>query len=232
MSLSADLLAATRAALAAHAGVCEQPAALSWAERHGRLGDDPAVMRSWAWATPALAWLRLALLDGGARTQVVSVLGIPRAAFDLPLFGAEVVCISGSATVVALDWIPLFPGSPYIERLPAIRRRFDHFPPGGDLPAWAAESFSPAALFSRPRGAVTDSDILQAFTAYFAGYLGLCDHAAPHGDPERTRAAQRRYCAAHAANDPGAAMLAKIFGAAWAASYARAFLFRLARMPA
>jgi hypothetical protein len=227
MSLSADLLAATRAALVAIPGLCERPAAPAWAERRGRLGDDPAVMRSRAWTTPALAWLRLALLDGGTRTQVVSVLGIPRVAFDLPLFGAEVVCISGAATVVALDWIPLFPDSPYIERLPAIRRRFDNFPPGGELPAWAAESFSPAALFSRPRGAVPDSDILHAFTAYLAGYLSLCEQATPRGDPGRTRAAQQRYCAAHAAHDPGAAMLAKIFGAPWAERYASAFLFRL-----
>jgi hypothetical protein len=227
MSLSTDLLAATHAALAAVPGVRQQPARPAWAERQGRVGDDPAVMRSWAWTTRVLAWLRLALLDGGTRTQVVSVLGIPRAAFDLPMFGAEVVCISGSATVVALDWIPLFPDSPYLEHLPAIRRRFDHFPPGGELPAWAAESFSHAALFARPRGAVPDSDILHAFTAYFAGYLNLCDQAAPHGNPARTRDAQQHYCAAHAAHDPGGTMLARIFGAAWAESYARAFLFRL-----
>jgi hypothetical protein len=229
MSLSTDLLAAMRAALATVPGVREQPIAASWAERQGRLGDGPAVMRSWAWTTPVLAWLRLALLDGGLRTQVISVLGIPRVAFDLPMFGAEVVCISGSVTVVALDWIPLFPNSPYLDRLPAIRRRFDHFPAGGELPAWAAESFSPAALFSRPRGAVPDSDILQAFTSYFVGYLKLCDQATAHGTPKHTRAAQQRYCMAHAAHDPGGAMLAKIFGEEWAANYARAFLFRLER---
>jgi hypothetical protein len=227
MSLSTDLLSATRAALAAMPDVHEQHVAASWAEGHGRIGDDPAVMRSWAWATPALAWLRLALLDGGARTQVVSVLGIPRVAFDLPLFGAEVVWISGSTTVVALDWIPLFRDSPYLDGLPAIRRRFDHFPPGGELPAWAAESFSPAALFSRPRGALPESDILQAFIAYLGGYLELCQQAAPHGHAGLTRDAQQHYCATHAANDPGGTMLARIFGAAWAEDYARSFLFRL-----
>ncbi|MDQ2996361.1 MAG: phytochromobilin:ferredoxin oxidoreductase, partial [Chloroflexota bacterium] len=166
---------------------------------------------------------------GGPRAQVFSALGIPRAAFDLPLFGAEVVCISGSVTVVVLDWIPLFPNSLYLDGLPAIRRRFDHFPSGGDLPAWAAESFSPAVLFSRPRGAVPDADILQAFTTYLVGYLNLCDQTMPHGNPRRTRTAQLRYCTAHESHDPGGAMLAKIFGGEWAAGYARAFLFHLGR---
>ncbi|MBX0326367.1 hypothetical protein K2Z83_01490 [Oscillochloris sp. ZM17-4] len=89
MTLSTDLVAVTRAALAAVPGVREQRVAEEWAERHGQVGDDPAAIRSWAWTTPELAWLRLVLIDGGRRTQVVSILGVPRAAFDLPLFGAE-----------------------------------------------------------------------------------------------------------------------------------------------
>jgi hypothetical protein len=232
MALLNDLLAATHTALSTTPGIREQPIDSRWAQHSGQIGEQPVVLRSWAWATPALHWLRISLIDGGPRVQIFSMLSIPEPAFDLPLFGAEVVCISGAVTVVALDWMPLFPDSPYIAGLPAVRQQFDHFPPGGEFPAWAAESFSPSVLFSRPRGAIPDADILRAFTAYFTGYVDVCAHATPHGDPQQTHAAQHHYCIEHATNDPGGNMIAKMFGAEWAAQYAHSFLFRLDRASA
>ena len=231
MSLFDQLLALTRVALENMPGGRAIPVARAWAEGHGSLRDEPATIYGWAWATPAVRWFRVSLLDAGSRAQVFSALALPHPDWDLPLFGAEVVSISSLVTVVAYDWIPVAGRSSYLDALTPIRRELDHFPPGGDLPPWAAESFSPHALFSRPRGALPESEIRRAFEAYLQGYLSLVSSASPHGDPRETLAAQRRYCAEHFANDPGGSMLAKIFGAPWAEGYAREFLFRLADQP-
>ena len=199
----------------------------AWAEHHGTLREQPAVIYGYAWQTTVLRWFRLSVLQSGESARVFSALALPRVQYDLPLFGAEIVIIKEAITVVALDWMPLFAGSPHLGGLPAIRRRYDTFPPGGDLPPWAAEAFSAHALFSRPRDAVSPSQVLQAYADYLEGYLRLCAAATPRGEPHETLAAQAHYCQAHFANDPGANMLANIFGAQWSQAYAREFLFKL-----
>lgn len=224
-SLPTDLLASTRAALE-RAGGRPAPVAQRWAEQEGELRGEPAVIYGHAWETDVLCWFRVSLLEGGARARVFSALGLPRATYDLPLFGAEIVVIKGAVTVVALDWMPLFADSAHVNDLAPIRQRHDAFPPGGELPPWAAEAFSPHALFSRPREAVAEGRIVAAYGDYLGGYLALCAGARPAGTPAATLAAQRAYCRSHFTNDPGANMLANIFGAEWSEAYAREFLFR------
>lgn len=68
---------------------------------------------------------------------------------------------------------------------------------------------------------------MAAYGDYLGGYLALCAGARPAGTPAETLAAQTAYCRAHFANDPGANMLANIFGAERSEAYAREFLFRV-----
>ncbi len=230
MSLVSDLLERTTVGLAGTAGAARLEVDQEWARHEGKMGEQAAGICGWAWKAAAIDRFRVAILEAGERVAVFSAFATPNPRFDLPLFGAEVIMISGTVTVVALDWIPLFPQTPHLARLAAIRERFSSFPPGGELPAWAADSFSPFALFSRPRGAVADSEILAAFSEYLLGYLDLATRAKPHGDPTATLRAQRHYCTEHLANDPGAPMLGKLFGEEWAQRYAHAFLFPLPQL--
>lgn len=196
-------------------------------ERWGDLKGTPVRMRSRAWRNEVVGWFRASFMDGGARVRVMSCLSLPRDAFDLPMFAAEVVEVHGALRVVAFDWIPTGAARGYTQRLAPTRARFAHFPGGGELPPWAAEAFSPQALFSRPGAAVAPGEVVQAFASYLDEYLELVAEAEARGDSAANRVSRRAYCDAHAENDPGGRMLEAIFGETWATAYAEEFLFRL-----
>ncbi|MDZ7801791.1 MAG: hypothetical protein U5K81_13520 [Trueperaceae bacterium] len=200
-------------------------------ERHGRLGSASATMRTEAWRGPVLAWARCARLDAPPRSRVLSVLTLPDPSYDLPMFGAEIVEIGGTVTVVAIDWIPVAPDGRHLAPLADVRERHRDLPEGGELPAWAAAWFSPHAIFSRPAGTVSIDGIVHAYRDALGAYVGTCRDAEPAGDPVATWEAQRRYCDAHRRDDPGSAMLARAFGAAWSERYAEDVLFPVARPP-
>lgn len=198
--------------------------------REGALGDTPATMHSRAWTLPRVPWFRLAILDAGERARVLSALALPDPAHVLPMFGAEIVEIRGRITVVAIDWMPVGADSIDEVALREIRRSFDDFPPGGDLPEWAADAFSPHALYSRPGAHIDSLQVRPALHAYLEGYLRQAT-AAPTRDPASDSALAasryiRHYCREHFENDPGGRMLDGIFGKAWVERYAREFLFR------
>lgn len=225
-SLPADMLTATRAAVAFLPQTAALPLDAPWAEHRGSIRDQEAVIQSYAWHTPVLAWLRVAHLAVGSRTSVLSLLVFPRLEYDLPLLGAEVVGINGSINLLVIDWVPMNPDKPHPPTLRAIRQQFAHYPNDEALPDWAAESFSPHLLYLRPKTDIPAPDMLQMFTAYLHGYLELCATATPQGDPQQTFAAQRRFSLEDMSKTPGGAMLARLFGEEWASAYAEAFLFR------
>lgn len=236
MSWLAELGRTTRELVGRAPGAQDAAIDPEWREAHGRLGDAPATMRSRAWRTDVLSWFRVATLECPGRCTVFSALAIPHAAHALPLFGAEVVEVRGRITVVAIDWIPILPadrGAGHaIPEAAAIRSRHDGFPPGDDLPPWAEASFSPHALFSRPKAPPDARRLRAALEDYLGAYLAACTASEPRADPASVRAAQEAYCREHFDNDPGGTMLRTIFGDAWAQGYARAFLFRLGDDPA
>lgn len=197
------------------------------AEREGAFGDTPAIMRSVAWTLPAVPWLRMACLDANERARVFSVLALPDLSRVLPMFGAEVVEIRGRITVIAIDWMPVGEETRDCGSLAKIRVEFEDFPPGGELPPWAAASFSPFALYSRPHGQIERHRVVRAFRTYLEGYLAKCVVAPVRDDSGSAKSEIHAYCIEHFEHDPGGRMLTAAFGKQWVDRYAREFLFRL-----
>ncbi len=197
-----------------------------WAHHTGQMRDQVVTIESYVWQTPVLGWARVALLQAGTRTTVISVLLFPRLAYDLPLMGAEVVSVKGAVNLAVMDWVPMNPDALLPPALPAIRQQFAAHPNDPALPDWVAGSFSPHLLYLRPHADVQAAVLLAAYTAYLHGYLALCGQATPHGDPQATFAAQSHFSLDDMAKTPGGAMLARLFGAEWAAAFAHEVLFR------
>lgn len=197
------------------------------ADREGRLGDSPATMRSHAWSLPGVPWFRIACLDAGNRARVFSALALPDPSRRLPMFGAEVVEIRNQVTVIAFDWMPVGEDSIDEPALAAIRGQVNDFPPADDLPEWAAVSFSPYALYSRPQTAIEPRRIQHALRYYVRGYVDACSTAPERTHPDAAARAIEHYCHEHFQHDPGGRMLNTIFGKPWVERYATNFLFRL-----
>lgn len=231
MSWLADLRGDTAEAFTSLPGSAPAPLPAELSVRHGRLGSATATIRTEAWRGHVFAWARCAFLDAAPRSRVLSVLTLPDPNYDLPMFGAEIVEIGGTITVVAIDWIPVAPDGRHLAPLADVHQRHRHLPQGGELPAWAAAWFSPHAIFSRPAGTVSTDVIANAYRDALGAYLRICRDAEPDGDPVAAWEAQRRYCAAHRRDDPGSAMLARAFGAAWSERYAEEALFPVALQP-
>jgi phycoerythrobilin:ferredoxin oxidoreductase len=223
--LASELVALTHATLDEMPNVHSLPIPPWWAEMHGMLGQNRAIIRSWAWETPELGWLRLSYLNANPQLKIISIVGFPRLEFDLPLFGAEVMVVKEKVTFLALDWMPLAENAPYLVALAAVRRAYNHFPLITDLPQWVKEIFSPHALFSRPLDLITKAEIVRAFASYFESYLTFCEEAPSSANRMRALSAQRRFCTLYLARNPGRSMLVKIFGERWTEGYTHGFLF-------
>ena len=224
--LPTAILRTTQQAFAELADAVPLELAPQWATHRGTLREQPVTIATYVWQTAVLGWARVALLNVGTRTSVVSVLLFPRLEYDLPLCGAEVVSINGSINLAVMDWVPMSQHRAPPATLPAVRAQFAHYPNDPELPDWVAASFSPHLLYLRPRASIPLPDLHAAYTAYLHGYLQLCATATPHGDPAQTFAAQQHFSLDDMAKTPGGSMLARLFGAEWAAAYSHAVLFR------
>ncbi|NJL04020.1 MAG: hypothetical protein HC911_03695 [Chloroflexaceae bacterium] len=224
--LPTAILRTTQQAFAGLADAVPLVLAPQWAMHQGTLRGQPVTIATDVWQTTVLGWARVALLQAGPRTSVVSVLLFPRLAYDLPLCGAEVVSINGRINLAVMDWVPMSASRATPPALAAIRAQFAHYPNDPELPDWVAASFSPHLLYLRPKPRIAPADLHAAYTAYLHGYLQLCATATPHGDPAQTFAAQQHFSLDDMAKTPGGAMLARLFGAEWAAAYSHAVLFR------
>ncbi|NJK81248.1 MAG: hypothetical protein HC914_15725 [Chloroflexaceae bacterium] len=165
-TLPAAMLDATSATLAEMPGVRAVALDAAWAEHIGQMRDQVATIRSYAWEAPPLAWFRVALLGVGSRTSVLSLLAFPQLAYNLPLLGAEIVCINESVTMAIIDWVPMSPAAPGSAEVARIRQQFAHLPNSAELPDWAAGSFSPHLFYVRPQTSLSAAALLAVFHAY------------------------------------------------------------------
>jgi phycocyanobilin:ferredoxin oxidoreductase len=149
----------------------------------------------------------------GAALEIGNVLCLPRRDLLLPIFGADLVRIGAQPAMIAADLSPVAG-----ENVEAVSAGRPPLPPGGELPAWARQVFSPHALYTR----VSDADLDDARRAFLAFPRTLMALRAAPGD---SSAAQRRYCVAHLEDDRGLQLLARMFGDAWAQRFLREVMF-------
>eukprot|EP00898_Chlorokybus_atmophyticus_P006967 jgi/Chlat1/7271/Chrsp58S06876 len=199
---------------------------------------DNAEARGDAFQTDKLRFIRPALITAGTDFQVFNFVIMARPSFDLPIFGADFVCLP-RGNVIALDFQPLHQSPSYLtkyaERLLPLAEKYRQFlPDGGALPAEATQFFSPAVLWSRAmeRSAILEH-LYPAFVQYLQAshdlvYLDYVDSAEATTDSraeEANRDAQHKYLTYRAVKDPGRGVLTRYFGAELTEAYIQEFLF-------
>jgi PAS domain S-box-containing protein len=109
--------------------------------------------------------------------------------------------------------------------LAAAHERRPELPPGGELPAWCSDWFSPYALYTRVQ-AEQVTDAARAFLDTARTFVQIVRATAPRVETLTTvAAAQEGYAEAHRTDDKGLRMLANVFGTVWAERYVRSVLF-------
>jgi phycoerythrobilin:ferredoxin oxidoreductase len=196
------------------------------------------VTTSYAVQTNKLRQIRAAHVCGGSALQVLNFVIFPRAEYDLPFFGGDLVTLPGGH-LIAIDCQPLFRDEPayrtkYADPLmPILEKYQSDLPWGGDFPEEASAFFSPAFLWTRLQDNETiATSVFAAFCDYLEAYLDFVDRAEPITDDDRLqaiKAAQLRYVNYRAEKDPARGMFQRFYGKEWTEEYIHGFLFDLLR---
>lgn len=225
----AALAARLEAELVAGLGLVPLPLAPALARADGRWKGEPVRIETAAYAGGAIRYARVARVTGAA-LDIANVLCLPRLDRALPVLGADLVAASARRGMVAADLSPTLPPGPerdaQLAPLAALAATHAALPPGGDLPAWCAAWVSPWALYTRvdAGGAPAARAAVRRIVRTFVD-LGRVARVPRPEFAAHSAVAQDGYAAAHRADDTGLAMLAKMFGSAWAARYVADVLF-------
>jgi phycocyanobilin:ferredoxin oxidoreductase len=195
----------------------------------------PVTVETRAYVGGVVRYARFARLQADT-LAIGNVLCLPDVSYPLPILGADLVALGAEMGMVAADLSPTLPPGParddQLRDLAARRAAAPPLSPGGTLPAWCADWFSPHALYTRIPSAQA-ADAARAYRAFPAAFVALAAAAAPcPGQAASVAAAQAGYAAAHRTDDKGLGLLAKMFGAAWAARYVAEVLFPPVGVPA
>lgn len=199
----------------------------------GKLEGERLQIENRCFQTPQFRKLHLELAQAGKGLDILHCVMFPQLAYDLPMFGCDIVAGRGQISAAIVDLSPigaeLLP-SQYSAELSALQDLYP-FRQRRELPEWGA-IFSPYCLFIRP----CDQEEEERFLQLTTGYLQIhCQHALqqqPTADPELSYAGQRRYCTQQQQNDRTRRVLEKAFDPDWAERYMTTVLFDLPPIPA
>lgn len=198
------------------------------ASRVGVWRDAPVTIETRAYRSERVRYARFAVILGQG-LEIGNLLCLPEPALPVPIFGADLVAARRDLAMIAADLSPTLPVGPGRDRqlagIAARRASGPILPSGGELPAWAAERFSPHTLYTR----ITPDDLSLAVEA-FRAYPAACIDAVTMTDPlpalsSQVASAQDTYMTAHRVDDKGLGLLRRMFGAAWADRYLTDVLF-------
>ncbi len=165
----------------------------------------------------------------GADLEIGNLLCLPDPSYPLPIFGADLVGLPRATAMLAADLSPTLPPGPDRDRKlePLARCQAAHapMPPGGPLPAWCLDWFSPHALYTR----VPPEQLSEAVAAFWdlpRCFVEAARHTSPRPDlAQEIARCQDGYAAAHRTEDKGLGLLAKMFGGTWADRFLAEVLF-------
>ena len=200
-----------------------------------------ATTQTWACSTEKLRQVRAACVEAGSAAAVLNLVMNPRAKFDLPFFGADLVTLP-NGHLIALDLQPaLKTDAVHTEAVwrrltPLFERWRSELPDGGPIPEEAQPFFSPCFLWTRlPLGAEGDALITKAVYPAYLDYLDLYLDLVSRAEqvpPEREVAlldGQRAYTDYRAEKDPARGMLGRFHGRDWTELFIHGVLFDLDR---
>lgn len=196
--------------------------------RVGDWRDAPVTIETRAYRGERVRYARFAVVLGQG-LEIGNLLCLPEQALPVPIFGADLVAVRRDLAMIAADLSPTVPPGPERDRqlaTIATRRAVGpDLPSGGELPAWAAERFSPHTLYTRisPDELPLAVDAFRAYPDAFIEGVMMTDPRTALSN--QIAGAQDAYMTAHRVDDKGLGLLRKMFGAAWADRYLTDVLF-------
>ncbi|WP_310429684.1 phycocyanobilin:ferredoxin oxidoreductase [Chamaesiphon sp. VAR_48_metabat_135_sub] len=195
----------------------------------GSLEGERLVIENRCHQTPQFRKIHLELAQVGKNLDILHCVMFPNTDYDLPIFGADIVCGRGAISAAIVDLSPVnrdrsLPVSYQraLFELPAV-----NFSQVRDLPAWG-DIFSDYCLFIRPTDATEEADFLE----YVLSMLSIHCQVASQTEPAQSApeiatilAGQRYYCDRQQQNDKTRRVLEKSFGTEWADRYMTTMLF-------
>ena len=195
----------------------------------GSLEGERLVIENCCHQTPQFRKLHLELAQVGQNLDILHCVMFPNPNYNLPIFGADIVCGRGAigAAIVDLSPVNRDRSLPVSYQLPLFGLPAVRFAQVRELPAWG-DIFSDHCLFIRP----TDADEEAAFLEYVLSMLTIhCQIASQTPATTSTAeiaqilAGQEYYCDRQQQNDKTRRVLEKSFGTEWTDRYMTTMLF-------
>jgi phycocyanobilin:ferredoxin oxidoreductase len=195
----------------------------------GNLEGERLTIENRCHQTPQFRKIHLELAQVGKNLDILHCVMFPNPDYDLPIFGADIVCGRGAISAAIVDLSPVnrdrsLPVSYQhaLFKLPAV-----NFSQVRDLPVWG-DIFSDYCLFIRPTDAAEEAD----FVDYVMSMLTIHCQVASRSQAETSLseiatilAGQKYYCDRQQENDKTRRILEKSFGTEWADRYMTTMLF-------
>jgi phycocyanobilin:ferredoxin oxidoreductase len=195
----------------------------------GSLEGERLVIENRCHQTPQFRKIHLELAQVGKNLDILHCVMFPNPDYDLPIFGADIVCGRGVISAAIVDLSPVnrdrsLPVSYQraLFELPAV-----NFSQVRDLPAWG-DIFSDYCLFIRPTDAAEEADFLDYVLSMLTIHCQVASNSqAATSLPEIATilAGQKYYCDRQQQNDKTRRVLEKSFGTEWADRYMTTMLF-------
>jgi phycocyanobilin:ferredoxin oxidoreductase len=195
----------------------------------GQLEGERLTIENCCYQTPQFRKIHLELAQVGKNLDILHCVMFPNPDYDLPIFGADIVCGRGTISAAIVDLSPVnrdrslpFGYQRALFELPAV-----NFSQVRDLPVWG-DIFSDYCLFIRPTDAAEEA----AFLEYVLSMLSIHCQMATQTDAAESvseianiLAGQKYYCDRQQENDKTRRILEKSFGTEWADRYMTTMLF-------
>lgn len=195
----------------------------------GSLEGERLVIENRCHQTPQFRKIHLELAQVGKNLDILHCVMFPNTDYDLPIFGADIVCGRGAISAAIVDLSPVSRD----RSLPcSYQRALFGLPPVNfsevrDLPAWG-DIFSDYCLFIRPTDASEEADFLDYVLSLLSIHCQVAIQTQPATSaPEIATilAGQKYYCDRQQQNDKTRRVLEKSFGTEWADRYMTTMLF-------
>jgi phycocyanobilin:ferredoxin oxidoreductase len=195
----------------------------------GSLEGERLTIENRCHQTPQFRKIHLELAQVGKNLDILHCVMFPHPDYDLPIFGADIVCGRGVTSAAIVDLSPVnrnkclpFGYQSALAELPPV-----NFAQVRDLPVWG-DIFSDYCLFIKP----IDAEEEAAFLEYVLSMLAIHCQVASQSQPvtstpeiETILAGQKYYCDRQQQNDKTRRVLEKSFGLEWADRYMKTMLF-------
>jgi phycocyanobilin:ferredoxin oxidoreductase len=195
----------------------------------GSLEGERLVIENCCHQTPQFRKIHLELAQVGKNLDILHCVMFPHPDYDLPIFGADIVCGRGTISAAIVDLSPVHRDRslPASYQLPLFGLPTVSFAQVRDLPAWG-DIFSDYCLFVRPVDAQEEAAFLEYVLSMLTIHCQIASQTPPATSAPQIAAllaGQQYYCDRQQQNDKTRRVLEKSFGSEWADRYMTTMLF-------